>query len=162
MSDHPMSNHPFGNMSDRDSSQQRREETFPLRTALPARERSREEIELAQQLLGHSQGGRDVSGDSPSPRYDAQRPPSTSPSVDRLRQATPGSATEEVGLREQSFAPMSSQSDTGPSGQVCRYVVLARVTGHQLTVTVIVEQVEHRSGDDLHRELLFATLVVFT
>ncbi|KAG4419025.1 hypothetical protein IFR04_007801 [Cadophora malorum] len=120
MSDHPMSNHPFGNMNDRDSSQQRKEETFPLRTALPARERSREEIELAQQLLGHSQGGRDVSGDSPSPRYDAQRPPSTSPSVDRLRQATPGSTTDEAGQREQSFAPMSSsQSDTGPSGQVC-------------------------------------------
>lgn len=128
MSDHPMSNHPFGNMNDRDSSQQRKEETFPLRTALPARERSREEIELAQQLLGHSQGGRDVSGDSPSPRYDAQRPPSTSPSVDRLRQATPGSTTDEAGQREQSFAPMSSsQSDTGPSGQVCRYVRLIKV-----------------------------------
>src|SRR4051794_7599010 len=96
MSDHPISNHPFAEMSDRDalSSQQRREDTFPLRTALPARERSREEIELAQQLLGHSQGHRDVSGDSPSPRYDSQQPASTSPSTDRLRPATPGSFSE--------------------------------------------------------------------
>ncbi|KAH9218135.1 hypothetical protein DL95DRAFT_423672 [Leptodontidium sp. 2 PMI_412] len=110
-------------MSDRDASasQQRKEETFPLRTALPARERSREEIELAQQLLGHSQGHRDVSGDSPSPRYDSQRPTSTSPSTDRLRQVTPGSVSEESSQREQSYAPLSSssQSDVAPSGQVC-------------------------------------------
>ncbi|CZS88659.1 related to GATA factor SREP [Rhynchosporium agropyri] len=121
MSDHLSSSHPFGEMVDRNpSSQERMEESFPLRTSLPARERSREEIELAQQLLGHSQGQRDVSGDTPSPRYDSQRPSSMSPSTDRMRQITPGSASEEQSQREQSYAPVSStQYDAAPSGQVC-------------------------------------------
>ncbi|KAL2066480.1 hypothetical protein VTL71DRAFT_2551 [Oculimacula yallundae] len=121
MSDHLSSTHPFGEMGDRHPSPQHRaEEAFPLRTSLPARERSKEELELAQQLLGHSQAQRDTSGDSPSPRYDSQRPPSTSPSIDRMRQVTPGSVSEEQGQREPSYAPSSlSQHDAAPSGQVC-------------------------------------------
>lgn len=127
MSDHPMSDHPFSNMSDRElkspSPQQRREETYPVRTALPSKEPSREEIELAQQLLGHAQGARNHppsqhSGDSPSPRYD-QRLSSTSPSTDRIRHQTPGSTSGDSSQREQSYAPIA-QSDTTQSGQVCR------------------------------------------
>ncbi len=122
-----MSDHPFRNMSDRDlkspSPQQRREETYPVRTALPSKDPSKEEIELAQQLLGHAQGvikhpPSQHSGDSPSPRYE-QRPSSTSPSADRMRHQTPGSTSEDSSQREQSYAPIA-QSDTTSSGQVCR------------------------------------------
>lgn len=126
-----MSDHPYGGMSDRRSSspQRRREETFPVRTVLPSREPSREDIELAQQLLGHSQAatGRESRNeqptkDSPSPSYEHQRLGSTSPTVDRVRQITPRSEAEQS--HPQSYAPVPSQADSIPSGQVCRYVLV--------------------------------------
>jgi hypothetical protein len=112
------------------SPQRRREETFPVRSALPSREPSKEDIELAQHLIGHAQGARAVqhneneqnAKNSPSPNYEANSPDSSSPSVDRLRQITPRSNSLERNEREvsQSYPPVSSQSDAIPSGQVCR------------------------------------------
>lgn len=125
-----MSDHPYGGMSDRGSSspQRRREETFPLRTALPSREPSREEVELAQQIIARSQAAnnnREASRneqsrrDSTSPSSEHQRPVSTSPSLDRARQITPRSEGEQP----QSYAPVTSQPDAAvPTGQVCRYI----------------------------------------
>jgi len=128
-----MSDHHLGSMSNNrrsPSPQRRREETFPVRSALPSREPSKEDIELAQHLIGHAQGARTVqrneneqnATNSPSPNYEANSPESSSPSVDRLRQITPRSNSLERNEREisQSYPPVSSQSDSIPSGQVCR------------------------------------------
>lgn len=123
-----MSDHPYGGMSDRGSSSpQRRVETFPLRTALPSREPSREDIELARRILSQAQAAatnNETSRNeqpvrsSQSPSNDQQRPGSSSPNLDRARQITPRSEGE----KSQSYAPVTSQPDAVPSGQVCRYV----------------------------------------
>ncbi|KUJ16337.1 uncharacterized protein LY89DRAFT_697540 [Mollisia scopiformis] len=113
-------------MSDRSSSspQRRLEDTFPLRTALPSREPSREDIELARKLLGQSQAAannNETSHNEPqarnsqSPSNEQQRTGSTSPNLDRVRQITPRSEGEQ----SQSYAPVTSQPDAAPSGQVC-------------------------------------------
>jgi hypothetical protein len=128
-----MSDHPFGGMSERGSSSphRRMEDTFSLRQALPPREPSREQIELAQHLLSHSQDSRNnqqkqnsqTVRDSPSPNYELQSPEAGSPSTERMRQLTPRSNSIERSQREnsQSYAPAaSSQTDSAPSGQVCR------------------------------------------
>ena len=122
-----MSDHPFGGMSNRrsPSPQRRREETFPDRSALPSREPSKEDIELAQHLIGHAQGtiqwneNEQSAANSPSPNNEANSPKSSSP---RSRQITPRSNSLERQERElsQSYPPVSSQSDAVPSGQVCR------------------------------------------
>ncbi|KAH8678747.1 hypothetical protein BGZ60DRAFT_371245 [Tricladium varicosporioides] len=111
------------------SPQRRREETFPVRSALPSRGPSKEDIELAQQLIGHSQGARpapksrseESAGPSPSPGLEGQTPESTSPSAERMRQITPSSnSSERPQDQPRAYAPSSAaQADTGPSGQVC-------------------------------------------
>ena len=124
------SDHLFSDMSNRrsPSPQRRREETFLVRSVLPSREPSKEDIELAQHLIGHAQGtiqrvenGQSATN-SPSPNYEANSPESSSPSVERLSQITPRSNSVERQERElsQSYPPVSSQSDSVPSGQVCR------------------------------------------
>lgn len=123
-----MSDHPFSAMCDRGSSpHQRREENFPLRTALPSRESSKEDIELAQRLIGHSQVARTneqtAKDDSPSPTYELQSPGSKSPSSDRMHQFTPRSLSVERSQRESSQTYSSATPPpphSVPSGQVCR------------------------------------------
>jgi GATA-binding protein len=127
-----MSDHPFSVMSDRGSSSphQRREDAFPLRTTLPNREPSKEDIELAQRLLGHSQAARNkqqnqngqTAKDSPSPTYELQSAGSKSPSSERMHQFTPRSLSVERSQREpsQSYSVTSPPSDSTPSGQVCK------------------------------------------
>lgn len=121
------SDHHLGGMNNRVSPQRRREETFPVRSALPSREPSKEDIELAQHLIGHAQGttkrneNEQSTANSPSPNNEANSSES-SPSMDRLRQVTPRSNSLERHERElsQSYPPVSSQSDAVPNGQVCR------------------------------------------
>jgi GATA-binding protein len=124
------SDHPFDKMSDRESSSpQRRRETFPVRSALPSREPSKEDMELAQSLVGHAQGSRtnlapqneqNIRG-STSPAYEVQSRISTSPASEQMRQVTPGPTSTERNQQDQSYAPFSSsQSDSVPSGQLCR------------------------------------------
>jgi GATA-binding protein, other eukaryote len=125
-----MSDHPFNTMCDRRSSSphHRREDTFPLRTTLPSREPSREDIELARRLLGHSQAARNseqTAKDSPSPTYELQSPGSKSPASERMHQFTPRSLSVERSQRESSQAYSSATSPpphSVPSGQVCRQV----------------------------------------
>jgi GATA-binding protein len=122
------SDHPFSAMCDRRSSSphHRREDTFPLRTTLPSREPSKEDIELAQHLLGHSQAARNsgqTAKDSPSPTYELQSPGSKSPASERMHQFTPRSLSMERGQRESSQAYLSATTpppNAIPSGQVCR------------------------------------------
>ncbi|PMD62857.1 uncharacterized protein K444DRAFT_642020 [Hyaloscypha bicolor E] len=115
-------------MCDRGSSSphQRREDTFPLRTTLPSREPSKEDIELAQRLIGHSQAARNneqTAKDSPSPTHELQSPGSKSPSSDRMHQFTPRSLSVERSQRETSQTYSSATSPppphTVPSGQIC-------------------------------------------
>jgi hypothetical protein len=121
-----LSDHPFSGMSagETSSPQRRREETFTVRSALPSKEPSREDLELAQHLLGHSQGIRDYQPnqseknmDSPSPQ-EFQGPQSSS----SVGQEAPRSASVEREQRESSpsYAPVLPQSESVPSGQVCR------------------------------------------
>ncbi len=130
-----MSDHPFGIMSERGSSSPhlRREDPFHLRTTLPSREPSREDIELAQQLLGHSHVARNSqqkknkgsAKDSPSPTYELQGRRSKSPSSERVDQFTPRSLSVERSQREpsQPYSTVTSPPpESIPSGQVCRYV----------------------------------------
>lgn len=127
-----MSDHPFAGMSgiNSPSPHLRRDERFPNRSALPSREPSKEDMEFAQHLLGHSQGARNSeqqrqpqrAADSPSPASDRYSPVA-SLSAQRMGQITPRSASTEGNQREQSqpYAPMTSlHSDAVPSGQVCR------------------------------------------
>ncbi|TVY88063.1 GATA factor [Lachnellula willkommii] len=121
-----MSDHNLGGMNNRISPQRRGEETFPVRSALPSREPSKEDIELAQHLIGHAQGttkrneNEQSTANSPSPNNEVNSSES-SPSMDRLRQVTPRSNSLERHERElsQSYPPVSSQSDAVPNGQVC-------------------------------------------
>jgi len=124
------SDHSFDKMSDRESSPlQRRRETFPVRSALPSREPSKEDMELAQSLVGHAQGSRtslapqnqqNIRG-SPSPAREVQSQTSTSPASEQMCQVTPGPTSAERNQQDRSYAPASSsQSDSVPSGQVCR------------------------------------------
>ncbi|KAF4635673.1 hypothetical protein G7Y89_g2438 [Cudoniella acicularis] len=114
------------------SPQRRREETFPVRSALPSRNPSKEAVEIAQHLIGHSQGAQNVSQaqseksarTSPSPSYDAQTPESLSQSAERLHQVAPRSSSLDRLQQEQSRAYATNatdatQSDPVPSGQVC-------------------------------------------
>jgi len=124
-----MSDHPFSAMSDRGSSSPhpRRDDTFPLRTALPSREPSKEDIELAQRILSQSQAARNnkqTAKDSPSPTYELQSPGSKSPSSERIHQFTPRSLSVEQNHREpsQTYSATSPPPQSVPSGQVCRYV----------------------------------------
>lgn len=125
-----MSDHPFGGMNDRGPpSPPRREELF-ARTTLP-RERTKEDIETAQHLLGHSQAARNNNQirderkvtESPSPTYELQSHSLTvSPTTEQVRQSTPRSTSLERRQSEisQSYSPITSQSETAPTGQVCR------------------------------------------
>jgi GATA-binding protein len=127
-----MSDHPFSIMSERGSSPHlRREDAFPLRTTLPNREPSKENIELAQHLLGHSKVAIDSqqkqneesAKDSPSPTYELQSRGSKSPSTERMQRFTPRSLSVERSQRETSQAYSSVTSpppESIPSGQVCR------------------------------------------
>ena len=130
-----MSDHPFSIMTDRGSSSPhlRREEALTLRTALPDREPSKEEIELAQRILSHAQAignnqqrqTEQTASDSPSPAYELQSRGSRSPSTER-HQFTPRSASEDRGQRElsQPFSSATSPPPNSiPSGQVCRFVL---------------------------------------
>lgn len=126
-----MPNHPFDGMSDRTSPSPHlaKLENFPVRAGLPSREPSKEDLELAQHLIGHAQAARVIqtkengasTADSPSPPYESNSPESSNPSSDRVRQLTPRSSSSERRERElsQSYPPVSSQSDTIASGQVC-------------------------------------------
>lgn len=128
-----MSDRIFNDMAERrPTSPQRRWETFPARnTTLPSREPSKEDIELAQHLLGHSQGARSYkrtqdavpARDSRSPTHEGPSPTLTrSPSAEHAHLGRPGSSPAESRQREdsQSYAPLPSNSDAVPSGQVCR------------------------------------------
>jgi hypothetical protein len=128
-----MSDHPFSIMSDRGSSSPhlRREDAFPLRATLPNSEPSKDDIELAQHLLGHSQATRnsqqkqneESARDSPSPTYELQSRESKSPSAERLHQFTPRSLSVERSQREpsQSYSSVTSPPpESISSGQVCR------------------------------------------
>ena len=117
------SDHRFSIMSEGSTPPQRGENNIPVRTNLPSREPSREDLELVQSLLGHSQSIRhshdeqpsQASRSTPSPAYEPQSPMSTSPASDQMRQGTPRSD------REQSYTPAPSIiSDSVQSGQVCR------------------------------------------
>lgn len=127
-SSHPvtgfMSDHPFRGMSDKGSSslKRHREENIPVRSALPSKP-PMEDIELAQQLIGHAKGtrreleepnqqnsGSHLSSPSNSPTPEA---PSPSNSLERNQR--------EQSQASQSYAPVTStQSDPIPVGQVCR------------------------------------------
>jgi hypothetical protein len=122
---------------------QRRKEIFPVRTVLPSREPSKEDLELAQHLIGHAQGIRgdpilqdgQSSRSTPSPAYNTSTPGSTSPSAQRLREIASRSSSLERSQhdqahsqqREQSYPRAQSiqsvQSDAVPAGQVCRLVL---------------------------------------
>lgn len=117
------SDHPFKIMNEHSSPHRRREETFPVRSALP----SREDMELARQLVGHSHGKKDSQPtpneqkiDSPSPSQEFRRP---EPTLSTTQEAPrPASLDREEREKSQSYSPVVSQSGPVPSGQVCRYV----------------------------------------
>lgn len=108
--------------------QQNRNNKFSARPSLPSKDPSREDLELAQQLVGHAQGRHDntqmqveqSNTDSPSP-YGSQITGERTVSSEQRRHSTPDSPSSADGdFRDNSYAP--AQSDSVPSGQVCRYV----------------------------------------
>lgn len=116
------SNHPFSKMSERaGSSPSRRKDVLPMRPGLTSREPSKEDIELAESLIGHAQGNRNTTQQagqyprgSQSPFEERHSPMSTSSTSDQ-NYDTPGSD------RDQSYAPLTSFGPGSvPNGQVCR------------------------------------------
>ena len=127
------SDHSTPRMNNKHSSApQQRKETFPVRTLLPSREPSKEDLELAQHLIGHAQGIRgdpisqegQSSRSTPSPAYDISTPTSTSPYVKRLQEIASRSSSLERSQQDQDqtyqHRAQSVQSDSVPAGQVCR------------------------------------------
>jgi len=119
-----LSDHPFHvmNTGDESASQRRRQETVAVRSAMSSREPSREDLELAKQLVGQSQGRRsppshrsESNMDSPSPREFQ--------GSESLSSAGQEASNAEQYEREgsQSYAPPLPASENVPSGQVCRY-----------------------------------------
>jgi GATA-binding protein len=122
-----LSDHPFGVMNEISSPQRRREETFPVRSTLPSREPSRADLELAQHLVGHSQGitsnrpsPNEQVIDSPSPSQELRHPETTL--ITAQEAPSPDSLEREERESSQSYAPVVSQPGSVPSGQVCRYI----------------------------------------
>lgn len=95
-----------------------REGTFPVRTALP-QEPSKQEMETENHTQSNPPGldAREQEQNTPSP-YDHQN--HNSPS--NQRQISPSVASTDRMQREdsQAYAPVITQSDSIPSGQVCR------------------------------------------
>jgi hypothetical protein len=124
-----LSDHPHYEMSDNESrSPHRRIETFPIRSNT-----SKEDLELAHQLVGHAQGLRNpptqesqTLGDSPSTQYESETSIARTPPSDRMGQPFPRSPSVDQGQVENvdTYAPPIPQSDSIPSGQVCRSVTL--------------------------------------
>jgi GATA-binding protein len=119
------------------STPQRRKENVPVRTVLPSREPSKEDLELAQHLIGHAQGIRgdpiapdgQTSRSTPSPAYDASTTGSTSPSAQQLCEIASRSSSLERSQQDASQSyqraqshqrPQSLLSGALPAGQVCR------------------------------------------
>lgn len=119
-----MSDHPFRGMSNKgpSSPKRHREENIPVRSALPSKP-TKEDIELAQQLIGHAKGDRGEPQD-----FNQQKSTShlSSPSNSPTPEAPSPSSSLERNQREESLAstsypPVNSiQSDPIPVGQVCR------------------------------------------
>ncbi|KAG9238459.1 hypothetical protein BJ875DRAFT_480280 [Amylocarpus encephaloides] len=93
---------------------------------LASREPSNVDHKLAQHLAGYSKGTRDDSREqdqrsssSPSPAFDAQTPESTNLSAEGMRHIASRSESLERSQRERSYAPLASQSDSIPAGQIC-------------------------------------------
>lgn len=99
----------------------RKEDILPMRPGLTPRELSREDIELAESLVGHAQGNRNntqQAGQYPrgsqSP-FEERNSPISSSATSEQNYETPGSD------RDQSYAPLTSFGPGSvPSGQVCR------------------------------------------
>jgi GATA-binding protein len=109
----------------------RRREEFHTLPALSSRGPSKEDIELAQHLIVHSQGTRNIlqnQGEqnariSQSPALNAQASEPSSPSAERMRQEVSRSTSLEKTIQEEEQSYMtggSTQPDDIPSGQVCR------------------------------------------
>ncbi len=129
------SGHLLGGMSERKSAspQRRREDAFPLRAAV-SKETPKEDVEMVESLpdqpralaTGQHIQNNQTLGDSPSPAYDIHNAGSKSPSLERMRQSTPGSTSIERSPREpsRSYTPGSSdvpnETDAFNGGQVCR------------------------------------------
>ena len=160
-----LSDHSLRAMNQTSSPQRRKEETVPVRSPPPCRERSREDSEIAQHLVDHSQGltksgpgPNDKTTDTPSPSQELRYPESTS-----TAQEASSPASVERGGREssQSCAPLVSQNGAVPSGQICRYVRRTFDDIQSLNYAATVRPVEHLYGGGHHKELPFATRAVF-
>lgn len=95
-----------------------KEGKIPVRTALP-QEPSKSDIESGQQsdINPYKNGQHAQSNDTPSPRYDSET--QESPNTQRL--GTPNSIlTDQMQREDSTFAPVIAQSESIPSGQVCR------------------------------------------
>jgi hypothetical protein len=130
-----LSDHPF-NMSDRGSlsPHRRREDTLTHRTALPSREMATQTHQASQPQstrsntsgLSQERENGPSPRESPTPQYELQRPDSSSPTAERMRQPSPRSNSAEHSRRElsQSFNPVpaavAASPDSVPTGQICR------------------------------------------
>lgn len=131
-----------------------------------APERSKEELELAEELLNHSQVGR-VSGTS---RSDDNRHLQGAPSVNQSEILSYQSRDYTPKVESSFESPASSQShvsnnDFLVTGQVCRYYRNSRFSTAnvgRLTSAATVAQHEHRSGAARRMVQLFATHAAYT
>ncbi|KAL3427386.1 GATA zinc finger [Phlyctema vagabunda] len=122
-----MSDHSSGPQSDARQPHHLRQDTLPSRPGPPSQQPSREDLELAEQLLGHAQGRPDIKQNfiqnmgslSPSPQPNNFHSPglgASKMSLDPTRDTSPGSSIDDD-QRDAFYPP--AQSDSVPSGQIC-------------------------------------------
>jgi hypothetical protein len=128
-----LSDHPFSSMTDRGPSpHRRRDDTYPLRTALPSRDPAKDDHRSPPESSILSQAReRQIEPSTrttPSPAHEQPTAGSISPSAERMRHITPRAVSTEPNRNQAQSHPQisSAQSEAIPTGQVCRYVQRAR------------------------------------
>lgn len=107
-----------------------RHEEQPVHTSLPTRTLSKEDIELAEQLVDHSQGLRENRDRTGNGRHEngqsyeiqpANGSTHTQEPYSRQQQPTPTPTTAERKQQEGSYSPQAIiNPDNVPNGQICR------------------------------------------
>lgn len=133
-----MSDHPFSNMSEGESSfpQNQLDESFSVRPSPTSNVSSKADLDLARQLTGHPhilsknqerQQERDRSS-SPSSYPDYRTPEGSSSAANPNLQPSPRSVSEERSQRDSSqpFSSASPKPDQVQAGQVCRYEYIVK------------------------------------
>ena len=105
------------------SSHPQSEESLPLRSALPSRSSTREDVEVAQSLISHAQGARDTLLEIEQNRaLSGMRNGYTGATTEVVQQRKSWPSPENRDDRKASQSQHEPSLEAGSEGQICRYV----------------------------------------